>query len=620
LGAAFLALAYSVAATQPPGQLEYTLFWIGELLGVVPVALRLLARGPSRAERLALVVSLGLFAFVPMLLRDPTGEIFHDALAHWTAAQEVFQTGQLFRPDTLLHIVQYYPGLSALTVSLRDLTGLSTFQVGTAEIWLLHVASLVGVFVLVERLSGSHRAAGLAALVYALNPAFVFFDSQFAYESMAVPLFIWALTAAVALQQGLRKAPFSARLGLLRRPALSWLLVGLMVSAACIVTHHITSWVLVGALCLLGIAPSLVRLPARVAWRTSLGEGLLAALVAAGAVAWLLLVAPETIAYVGPHVTGGIQGVLAILSHRSGSRQLFKSSPLPEYQKLAAFATPVMLALGCAGTLWTVRRRWRRLPPASLALGLLGLLYFGSLPVMLTAQNEGARRSQTFTYVGLAVIIAPLLLLLLKKVAVRRKLDYAIRALILVGAVTLLLGNMTLDIDVYYQFPGPSVYGADTRSLNNEAIAVASWFRAKLGAGHRVVAPRDLGLALGSYGGQTVSAASYGFPVWQLYFSPQLPSPQLLAELNSSSYGYMAVDTEMYHHLPEVGAYFTAGEPGNGTRIPPIAALRKLAGLPWLTEVYSSTHYQIYRINLRELRACPAAPIVPRSLLPGCPS
>ncbi len=618
LGAAFLAVAYSVAATRPPGQLEFTLFWIGELLAFVPIAIRLLTASARRAERLALITVLGLFAFVAMLLRSPTAEIFHDALAHWTAAQEVYSTGKLFQPDTLLHIVQYYPGLSALTVSLREVTGLSTFQVGTAEIWLLHVASLVGIFILVERLTTSHRAAGIAALIYCVNPAFYFFDSQFAYESLAVPMFIWAVTAAVVMQQHLRTGS-NRGVPYLRQPVISWFLVAVLAAAACIVTHHITTWTLVGTLVLLCAAPVVWRKRTRSARRTAAGTAVLTACVGLGAAAWLVLVAPETIAYVAPHVIGGIQGVLAILTH-SSSRQLFKASPLPEYQKLAAYGGPAFLIVACAAAVFFGRHRIRRLPPAMTALGILGLLYFGALPVMLTAQNEGARRSQTFTFVGLAVILAPFFVLLLRRSASRTWLNLLARAAILLGVVTLLVGNMTIDIDVYYQFPGPSVYGADTRSLSPEVIAMADWFRANVGRGHRVVAPRDLGLAMGSYGAQTVSAASYGFPVWQLYFSPSLPSAQLLGELTASDYGYMAVDTKMYHNLPEVGAYFTAGEPGDGQVIPPIAALRKLSGLPWLTEIYSSTNYRIYRLDLKELRACPAYRTVSAALLPGCPT
>lgn len=619
LGAAFLAVAYSVAATRPPGQLEFTLFWIGELLAFVPIAIRLLTASARRAERLALITVLGLFAFVAMLLRSPTAEIFHDALAHWTAAQEVYSTGKLFQPDTLLHIVQYYPGLSALTVSLREVTGLSTFQVGTAEIWLLHVASLVGIFILVERLTTSHRAAGIAALIYCVNPAFYFFDSQFAYESLAVPMFIWAVTAAVVMQQHLRTGS-NRGVPYLRQPVISWFLVAVLAAAACIVTHHITTWTLVGTLVLLCAAPVVWRKRTRSARRTAAGTAVLTACVGLGAAAWLVLVAPETIAYVAPHVIGGIQGVLAILTHHSSSRQLFKASPLPEYQKLAAYGGPAFLIVACAAAVFFGRHRIRRLPPAMTALGILGLLYFGALPVMLTAQNEGARRSQTFTFVGLAVILAPFFALLLRRSASRTWLNLLARAAILLGVVTLLVGNMTIDIDVYYQFPGPSVYGADTRSLSPEVIAMADWFRANVGRGHRVVAPRDLGLAMGSYGAQTVSAASYGFPVWQLYFSPSLPSAQLLGELTASDYGYMAVDTKMYHNLPEVGAYFTAGEPGDGQVIPPIAALRKLSGLPWLTEIYSSTNYRIYRLDLKELRACPAYRTVSAALLPGCPT
>jgi hypothetical protein len=132
------------------------------------------------------------------------------------------------------------------------------------------------------------------------------------------------------------------------------------------------------------------------------------------------------------------------------------------------------------------------------------------------------------------------------------------------------------------------------------------------------VAARDNGLAFGSFGGDLLAAGSPGFPIWQLYFSPQLPSSVLLRELRTSGYEYLVVDTRMYHFLPQVGVYFTAGEPGDGTHIPPLSALRKFRGLPWLSEVYGTNHLRIYRIDLSQLDACPSAPVLAATLLPGC--
>ena len=40
----------------------------------------------------------------------------------------------------------------------------------------------------VEQLTGSMRAGGLAVAVYALGPQFVFFNSQFSYQTLAIPL------------------------------------------------------------------------------------------------------------------------------------------------------------------------------------------------------------------------------------------------------------------------------------------------------------------------------------------------------------------------------------------------------------------------------------------------
>lgn len=46
----------------------------------------------------------------------------------------------------------------------------------------------------VERLTGSERAGGLAVAVYAMSSQFVFFNSQFAYQTMSLPLALAAVT------------------------------------------------------------------------------------------------------------------------------------------------------------------------------------------------------------------------------------------------------------------------------------------------------------------------------------------------------------------------------------------------------------------------------------------
>ena len=51
-------------------------------------------------------------------------------------------------------------------------------------------------FLLAERIVRAPAAALLAAVVFMANPAFMFFDAQFAYESLALPLVMVVLLLA----------------------------------------------------------------------------------------------------------------------------------------------------------------------------------------------------------------------------------------------------------------------------------------------------------------------------------------------------------------------------------------------------------------------------------------
>jgi hypothetical protein len=198
-GALLLDGAYANTATVFGGQLHFHLFWIGVLLFTVPAALRLSQADVARAERLTIVAAVGLFDFLPRFLRSPRQPIFFDELAHWRQANVISTTGRLFQPNPIVHMSQYFPGLHALIASLRDLSGLPTFPLGLILLALLHVIALLGVFVIVERLGHTAHIAGLAAFIYSLNPSFMFFDSQYAYESLAIVFFIWVIAALLTM-------------------------------------------------------------------------------------------------------------------------------------------------------------------------------------------------------------------------------------------------------------------------------------------------------------------------------------------------------------------------------------------------------------------------------------
>jgi hypothetical protein len=160
-----------------------------------------------------------------------------------------------------------------------------------------------------------------------------------------------------------------------------------------------------------------------------------------------------------------------------------------------------------------------------------------------------------------------------------------------------------------YRFPGPYVYGSDTRSLNGELMQTVDWMKTTQGTGQNVVADRYTGLALASFGLEWPAEVSWAFPLWQLYFSVHLPSAALLQQIQHSHYRYLVIDKRMARYLPRVGVYFERGEPNAITRTtpPPAAALDKYETLPWVIKIYQSDNLEIYRFNLAALHVRPVS-------------
>jgi len=597
-GSVVVAWAYADAATGSVGDLwHFHRFWIGMALFVVPVLLRLCAARVTRGERLALVVATGLFDYLPKYLRGPGSPLYHDELAHWRQSEVTYATGQLFQPNPTIPILRSFPGLHALTVALRDLTGLGTFDTGVILPGLLHVVALLGIFVLAEQVTLSARVAALAALLYSFNPSFLFFDAEYAYESLGIVLCIWVVVALVAMQRAADDRPRQ----------LAWFSIGLALAAACVVTHHLSSFIAVAVSIGVAIATTVGACRGTARRSAAVLACAFAAAVAILAAAWVFVVATDVWNYLTPYLAKGSAELAAILHHRDGARQLFALSVTPGYERLAAYLAPAIAALGAIAGLWPRQRRGPHETgaPAAGALVLFGLLYFPSVPFVLTeAGNEGARRSWAFTYIGLVLLVAPVIPCLMDGIARLGAVVGALaRGTLAALLMVLLVGNVSAFTNETYRFPGPYVYGSDVRSLTPELLAATRWVRDTQGVGNRVVADRFSALALASFGKQWPAAPSTGFPAWQLYFSTRRPSAMLLGELRTSRYDYLVVDRRMARYLPRIGVYFEPDEPQAYRRVtpPPAAALDRYERMPWSIKLYQSENLAIYRLNFHML-------------------
>ncbi|HKO25603.1 MAG TPA: DUF6541 family protein, partial [Chloroflexota bacterium] len=572
--------------------------WIGVLLFTVPAALRLSQADVARAERLTIVAAVGLFDFLPRVLRSPRQPIFFDELAHWRQANVIYTTGRLFQPNPTVHMSQYFPGLHALIAALRDLSGLPTFPLGLVLLALLHVIALLGVFVIVERLEHSAHIAGLAAFIYSLNPSFMFFDSQYAYESLAIVLFIWVIAALLTVHDVGCKGAHQA----------AWFAVGLVLAGACIITHHLSTYVLAVVLLLIAVVTTVRTVRGHESAGTAVLTWTFALLVTAGSAVWLIFASGGVVDYLVQPVASSVAEIIRMLHHEQQSRTLFALSTTPQYEQVCAFLSPVLMAVGAAAGLCLLRRQRPR-TSAALALILFGLGYFPSIPFMLTEYgNEGARRSWAFTYVGLAVLIAPVIPHLLRRAVLWHPAGRSAVGGAVVALCIVLVGNVSMSMNELYRFPGPYIYGSDTRSLDGELMQMVDWMRTTQGTGQNVVADRYSGLALAAFGIEWPAAVSWAFPLWQLYFSVHLPSAALLQQIQHSHYRYLVIDKRMARYLPRIGVYFERGEPQAITRTtpPPAAALDKYETLPWVIKIYQSENLEIYRFNFAALHVRPA--------------
>ncbi len=562
----------------------YPLFWAG-LLGVfIPIAIRLVSSSATRQERLSLLLLLGIALYLVKVLYSPKIFSLMDESAHWRTLADITQGGYLFRPNPLLPVSALYPGLETATAALASLAGLSLFVAAKVMIGAARIIMVLALFLLYEQLSGSARTAGLAALLYTGNPGFLFFDSQFAYESLALPMAALALFV-LANRTAVR---YGNRLGLT--------VVALLSLGDVVLTHHVTSYMLAGFLTLWA---AVTIAQGRRGESLQLGPGGPALLVIVGVLSWLIYVASLTIGYLSPQIQGAVSELLRLIGGEVSSRQLFRNysgQVAPVWERAMAFASVSLLLLGLLVGLLQLWRNHRN-RALSLALAVAALAYPASLAARLTEHGaEAGNRSSEFVFVALAFVVAVGGVEL--GLAVPR--DWGLRPLLAVAAATVIFtGGVIIGSPGWARLPGPYLVGADTRSIDAQGIETARWTRGFLGPGNRIVADRTNETLLGTYGDQRpVTAYGDKEPAYLVYFTKAL-GPAERAVVRHARVRYLIVDQRMSTALPLIGVYYEVGEPGTYHHTTPIdaEALAKFDDVPELSRLFDSGAIVIYDVS-----------------------
>jgi hypothetical protein len=568
------------------------LFWAGLLAIYLPLTLRLFGRSASREERLALVLLLGIGLYLVKVLHSPDGFALHDEFASWRGVWDLERSGRLFTANPLIGNFSVYPGMTAATAALSQLSGLSVFVSALVLIGVARVTMVVALFLILERASGSSRVAGIAIAVYACNPSILYFDSQFGYESLALAL-APALLLVVMRGSGFDRRPrLPPRAGSLAAIAL--------LAAALVVTHHLTAYAMVAFLALWSGMIVLVerRSPLVQLRRLRAGPALGCAVLGAMAAGWFAFVSGgATQDELGGVFASAASSAVDLILGGSGAKTLFRAGNGevdPLLVRLLGLASVGILVLVIPLGVWRVWHSERR-RPLSLSLAVVALLYPVTLVPRLTeAGSEISQRASEFVFVGVGFVAALLFVHLTAAGGRVRSGAYSLLATLLAGLV--FVGGVILGESPVTRQPGPFEVGAGSRSIGAEGLAAARFAASYLPRDSRILVDAPNGLLLGSYGHlDPVLGSIRGISVTRVFFNRGFDAAARTVIVRDAI-DYVVVDRRLSTALPVNGHYYERGEPGAFERTEPVsrAALAKFERVGGVGKVFDNGPIAIY--------------------------
>ena len=550
-------------------------YWVGQALILVPVSIRLLTRrGSSETAVVSVIVVLAIAQYVTKVTYSPLSFTFPDELSHWRTAQDILSTGKLFTPNYAMPISPQYPGLEEVTTALVQISGLSLYVAGLVVAGIAHLLFLVALYLVFRNVGRSYRLSGIAVLIYATNPDLPYFDSLFAYQTLALAFLGVVLVASSRLTVASDK-----------RDQAGWIVIALVGISATIATHHVTSYVLTGCLVLVAVTSLLVgdRWSALVSGALALWAIILTA-------SWVGLVAPQTVGYLWPPLAGVAQSFRHLFTAgMTGAPATAVRTPY-SHELVAAAAVLLVSCLLPFGW-WQIKRHFPR-DPWILALGFGSLTWYVIVAIRLFATDgsELSGRAGIFVFVPAGFVTA---------IGVRWLIDYVPRprASALLGAT--IVGVLLMSADgmingwppYWERLPGPHQVAGDERSTGPEEIAVGNWMRAALGPGNGVAVDFGNSAMVGSYGDQT-PILDVGF-----LYMPRAYTSLIAQQTRLHGIHYVLADLRLTRSLPVTGKYwFIDSNAGKYKRPLPLVDMTKFNHASGVTRIFDSGDIVIYDV------------------------
>ena len=553
-------------------------FWAGWGISILLLAVAITDPALSVGVRLLVVLMQAAQQSIVRWMYSPLRFTFPDELQHWRTASDILLFHHLFHTNPTLPVSPVFPGLEEVTTALVSLSHAGLFPAGTVIAATSHIALSAAVFYLYRRISGSDRIAGVAALLFALNPLHAGFDTMFIYGAPALLLGAVVLEAILgedALEQGGHAKTEGA--------------VALVCLAGLIVTHHLTAAVIIGTLGVLAALLALLTGARQEAQRVALMFG--AGVALAGA--WVAFEARPVLKYLGAPLETVVTGVLHFGSH-AGTVALPASSKGTLGSYITVVATGLMACLVLAGAVLLYRRRPadsdRALPRA---FALCSLTYYGVLAVRLFAPDgaELSGRLLTFAALFTSVTVA---FVLVPTWTLRDRLARLARPAAIAAILVLFLGATESGWPApWEQLPGSFHVAGFESGIDRQSVMAARWFAGNAGPNRRVLCDISICTLLGAYARADPLAEES-----HIYYAPRM-TPAIANTLHRRGVEYVVVDLRMSRESPIADHFFQTTSSQAGAREPPVsfAALTKFQHYPGIHLVYDSGPIQIYDVS-----------------------
>jgi len=560
LGAAAVVLAYAGRAGTSWG---LTTYWGGEFLLYSSVTYGVMRRHTQERANLALLVAFGVCTYLIKVGYSPLHFSNPDELQHWRSLTDILQTHHLFHPNPSLPVSPSFPGLEIATSAVVSITGLSAFAAGLAVSGFARVLFTASVFVFFRHVSNSVRIGGLAAVVFATEPHFAYYDAIFGYQTVALPLCVIALLSAAKLSRAQRDTD-----------RIAWWCAGLMCATALVVTHHLTTFFLLILLVFFSIVA---------ATRRELRPAFFTVICMAAAGIWIFAKARGTVYYLGHPIAEDLLNALP--GRGTGTRTHGSPSPVPTLPDRSTAYAAVMCTLVLLSLGWRRVLRAKRPRIAIPALAFAAISYPLVLFVRLFAadSSELAGRALTFALFPVSITVAPVLAYQWSRGWLRRPAVVGIVFLLAAGGV------VTGWPPWWERLPGSFRVASFERGVDQTNVDAAFWARSHLSPNNRVAADFMAGSLMSTYGNQEAVE-----DVSSLFYAPRFRRTDT-AKINAQSIRYLVVDKRMIEQLPAVGGYFAVTPAGvQERRRMPAGSLAKFDQILGIDRLYDNGPMIIY--------------------------